>query len=702
MHTVAFYSHRGGVGRTTALVNVAVELAHRGRKVLVVDFDLQAPDLTNFGPLGRDEPHRGLVEYVSDYLDKGCSLAVQDYLYPAGRVGEKGGEIWVMPAGRRSAKISDAWAEYDWEEEIDWQELVAGHGDAEYRRLLDEIDWQELYDLHKGYLFFQDTKRQWEDQLKPDYVLIDTHAGITDTLGIATRQLADAVVFIFVPDTYDVAGLHQVYGEITAEADDSGPHKIQLYFAVSKIPTEEDEDRTLAGRISRFQAWETSDEMRMLDLVASIPYSARLLSEKEALVRTHPRTRLAREYRRLVNALVVGNATQDRDGARVFLAELSRDPGRAVEGVAEHPWDRWSSARRLDEILKNFSHDGEIVSRAATCLFLARREQKALETLDTALEDERLQDDSRLWWQRALFHQKLENTRQAADDLLRLLDTRTAAAQVLEQLRDMFAYQTEETKALIAELSNKTVEEVTVPSHLTIISDYLYLSELNLQMGDTSDKLDDDLPGIDPYIVSAMRRLREWSPKQFEEAKQKPCIQRLPPEDQDRLFAERPTITVDSDPVFLISTRQWDRAIALLEPQVKSSATADPESAFHLAMAYWGAGDEKKAIDSSKLAVGRLLESLTSAEETRRSPWPTDFQMLSLLFAQQKECEKAKAVIGFIRDHPQVLHPPEGISLFSCWRYKKVSLKQFAEDCYAQWLMIKGAKFRPPFLAPAG
>jgi cellulose biosynthesis protein BcsQ len=43
MYTITFYSFKGGVGRTMALVNVAAELAKMGRKVLVVDFDLDAP-----------------------------------------------------------------------------------------------------------------------------------------------------------------------------------------------------------------------------------------------------------------------------------------------------------------------------------------------------------------------------------------------------------------------------------------------------------------------------------------------------------------------------------------------------------------------------------------------------------------------------------------------------------------------------------
>jgi cellulose biosynthesis protein BcsQ len=43
-----FYSYKGGVGRSMALVNVGVLLALEGHKVLLVDWDLEAPGLDTF------------------------------------------------------------------------------------------------------------------------------------------------------------------------------------------------------------------------------------------------------------------------------------------------------------------------------------------------------------------------------------------------------------------------------------------------------------------------------------------------------------------------------------------------------------------------------------------------------------------------------------------------------------------------------
>jgi len=46
MKTVLFYSFKGGVGRTQTLFNVAKCLAEKGKRLLIVDFDLYAPGLS--------------------------------------------------------------------------------------------------------------------------------------------------------------------------------------------------------------------------------------------------------------------------------------------------------------------------------------------------------------------------------------------------------------------------------------------------------------------------------------------------------------------------------------------------------------------------------------------------------------------------------------------------------------------------------
>lgn len=47
---ITFYSYKGGVGRSMGLANIAVLLARWEYKVLIVDWDLEAPGLENFFP----------------------------------------------------------------------------------------------------------------------------------------------------------------------------------------------------------------------------------------------------------------------------------------------------------------------------------------------------------------------------------------------------------------------------------------------------------------------------------------------------------------------------------------------------------------------------------------------------------------------------------------------------------------------------
>ena len=42
MQSIAFFNHKGGVGKTTMLFNIAIEMGRLGKRVLMVDFDAQA------------------------------------------------------------------------------------------------------------------------------------------------------------------------------------------------------------------------------------------------------------------------------------------------------------------------------------------------------------------------------------------------------------------------------------------------------------------------------------------------------------------------------------------------------------------------------------------------------------------------------------------------------------------------------------
>src|SRR5262245_66002017 len=82
-----------------ATVNVALELARTGARVLLVDFDLEAPSLMTFNLAGTKHPHKGVVDYVLAYLEGGAAPDLREFMCESESFPDTGGQLWVMPAG---------------------------------------------------------------------------------------------------------------------------------------------------------------------------------------------------------------------------------------------------------------------------------------------------------------------------------------------------------------------------------------------------------------------------------------------------------------------------------------------------------------------------------------------------------------------------------------------------------------------------
>src|SRR5258708_34998454 len=72
-----FYSYKGGTGRTMLLANVAWILAAAGKRVLVIDWDLEAPGLHRyFAPFLIDKELTstpGVIDLVTEYAIEAVS-----------------------------------------------------------------------------------------------------------------------------------------------------------------------------------------------------------------------------------------------------------------------------------------------------------------------------------------------------------------------------------------------------------------------------------------------------------------------------------------------------------------------------------------------------------------------------------------------------------------------------------------------------
>ena len=346
MYICTFYSFKGGVGRSMALVNVAVDLAQRGRRVLAVDFDLEAPGLDTFPVLSPEKPTPGLVEYVARYLDTDTAPDVRDYIGASSVVDN----LLVMPSG------------------------AAQTG---YASNFGQIDWQALYAERDGYLLFEDLREQWRQEIKADYVLIDSRTGYTDTGGICTRQLPDAVTVLFFPNEQNLRGLTKVVADVRSEANPPRNKRIELHFVMSNVPDLDDEDEILTGIKQRFQ---TGLEFEEEPLVVH-RYDSLSLLNQAVFVRDRPRSRLAREYVDVGDRIVRGNL-EDRDGVMHFIRRRQRN--------LERPWrtpgeSASSLAETITKIASLHAEDGEVLYRLGT-LAAQRGLEKGESLLDDAIQ----------------------------------------------------------------------------------------------------------------------------------------------------------------------------------------------------------------------------------------------------------------------------------------------------------------------------
>jgi MinD-like ATPase involved in chromosome partitioning or flagellar assembly len=560
VYVITFYSFKGGVGRTLALVNVAAQLARMGRKVLLVDFDLEAPGLETFERLRPPQPQRGVVEYVKEYLSTKQSPDVREYIYSVGTVGKKGGQLWVMPAGRR---------------------------DAKYQATLTYLDWKRLYKECQGYWFFEDTKQQWKEAYEPDYVLIDSRTGHTDVEGICTRQLPDAVVVLFFPNEQNLVGLKDVCARIRGEETSGLKKKIHLHFVMSNVPALDDEQRFLRRRVEKFRK-----ELAIPPgepLVIHRHESLRML-EQPVFVLQRRHSRLAQEYRRLVRFLIRCNLA-DREGALECLRrrqdEERRLSGRGFGNLGKRLENRRQDAPTLNAMREHFSGDAEVLLEIARYHQRGGQMDSAMRLLDRVLE---LQPDRPdLLFERAVYRQKRGDRTEAAADLLRYLRVSDSAV----------AIDPREVVPLLLEVSLATfLDALSLPS---VRAGWLGGSKRGLWLH---------------FVAQILIRQRRWGDAvRYLEATANELIGEVcSQESEDAAYAQ-------SWRACYLAMAYWGktgtlradlcrRALAHLLPPGIQEDSEDVEGADYqcLALLYWGVADSQKAVACLNRAVARLEE----------------------------------------------------------------------------------------------
>jgi cellulose biosynthesis protein BcsQ len=201
-YTVAFYSFKGGVGRTTALIHVAWLLALRGRKVVAVDLDANAAGLGSL-------LHLTAVP-EGDILDYCCERPkIPEDIEPTFPITKIFGEVRVPDASGRLFVVPISPTSLDYMAKVEDLRTVAIP--ARHSKKLWSFFFQEITEL-----------------LQPDIILIDSAKGFDEWAAFSLLQAADQAIVFLYPDEQNKRGI-----ELLLEAL-GGTLPLQLVF--SRVP----------------------------------------------------------------------------------------------------------------------------------------------------------------------------------------------------------------------------------------------------------------------------------------------------------------------------------------------------------------------------------------------------------------------------------------------------------------------------------
>ena len=570
MYVTTFYSFKGGVGRTMALVNAAVSLALRGRRVLVVDFDIEAPGLDTFDLLQPRTGVPGVVDFVARYLQTGTAPDALEYIGECPEIGAADGKLWIMPSGRADA----------------------------YAATLGQINWVDLYERHDGYLLFEDLRQQWSQIVQPDYVLIDSRTGHTDSSGICTRQLPDAVVILFFPNEQNLRGLTQVVRDIRSEGEEPRSKEISLHFVMSNVPDLDDEDEILQDKMSAFR----KQLGFRRDPMVVHRYDSLSLLNQIVFSKDRPRSRLAREYDRIVREISAHN-WNDRDGVLEYIRRAG-GRRRRFEDVSILAMDD-----RLEKIAAAHSDDGEVLFRLGELKEGDRQPEAAAQLIHQAIQHG--YDRPEAFLKRSRFRAENDEREGAIEDAGHVLDCNNVsppmvreAIGLLTRLSERAALELVESNAVTSlDLSEKVWLAETLNRSRAHLPVAVALWKMIAAASDTSNF---KYPG-----AQSLLGLSHMGLGQFAEAAE--CFRRptsdMSPMEIGNMFNYG---MARWGMVGTIEAGIFERVIALDE-----SGEGNEETANYLqcmAIAYWATGETDKAADRADRAE-RLLPTLRKGSE---------------------------------------------------------------------------------------
>ncbi|MDJ0737957.1 MAG: ParA family protein [Nostocaceae cyanobacterium] len=263
---VTFYSFKGGVGRSTALGLVAGILATRNRRIVMVDFDLEAPGISIM--FQQDINNTNNEQYgVLDYLH-------QRYLTPEEDI----------------PNIRDCIRQINLQTRGELFLISAGEYDENYIHRLADLDMRSFYRSGKNAV--EQLMTDIQEQLEPDVILIDARPGFNDIGAIALFDLADTAIICFSPTDQSFEGLRWVVQAARKQQKYQG--KPDVRFLLTPVPTVAPEQhQILINKVENWieDNWGLPDEINIGQLYYEVLYNP-VITTLSSLVNDIPKSLL--------------------------------------------------------------------------------------------------------------------------------------------------------------------------------------------------------------------------------------------------------------------------------------------------------------------------------------------------------------------------------------------------------------------------
>jgi tetratricopeptide (TPR) repeat protein len=378
---ITFYSYKGGTGRSMALANLACIASKFGRrtgKVLVIDWDLEAPGLAAYffdqPAYGYSYSYGNEFDYVRNPWRPGILdlfSRYSDYILQGGVSSEDDCRALVRAIG-----FNDYIAELDLK---DIYYMGPGKSDDKYEQRLSEMRWDSLYD--KAPSIFNALADLLTSEF--DFVLIDSRTGFNDISSVCTMLMPEKLVVVFTPNRQSLSGIASLVSRATKirrQSNDMRP------LAIFPLPSRVDINEPKLRDQWRFGRLElgTVGYQRLFERLFREEYGLNRCDLSEYFDDVQIQYSPAYSYGEDIAVL------DERDD-RLSLARSYESFGRRLFGLSA-PWESFRSAaadKSLDSAHRAVEMDpafaGAYLHRASVYEKLGRHED-AIEDLSRAIQ----------------------------------------------------------------------------------------------------------------------------------------------------------------------------------------------------------------------------------------------------------------------------------------------------------------------------